>query len=84
MQNTFLNAESVSLGSEFTHLHPVILSTNYLLLDEGVHVVPHKVLLLVPGWKLVRVPEVERVVLPIVVVHPLVEVVGNVKASVVV
>ena len=83
-QNTFLNAQSVSLGPDFPSLQPVILPDDCLLLEEGGHVGPHEVLLLVPGGELVRVTEIERVVLPVVVVHPLIEVVGDVKASVIV
>ena len=83
-QNTFLNAQSISLGPDFPSFQSVILPDDCLLLEEGGHVGPHEVLLLVPGGELVRVTEIERVVLPVIVVHPLIKVVGDVKSSVIV
>ena len=83
-QNTFLNAQAALLGPQVPDLQSVVLPDDGLLLEEGRHVGPHEGLLLLPAGELVRVSEVVGVVLPPVVVHPLVEMVGDVEASVVV
>ena len=82
--NTFLNAQSVSLGPNVTSLHLIVLPDDYLLFEEGGNIGFHENLLLFPNGVLVRVPEVEGVVFPVVVVHPLIEMVSDVKASVVI
>jgi len=55
-----------------------------LLLQVCLDVHPHPPLLLLDGGVLVCVPVVVGEILPAIVVHPLVEMVGNIKTSVVI